>query len=60
MISVLDERILTFRGYIEAMREIEQQVHNAGGRIKFDDVVVACGRFCSISSILLVLAWFFN
>ena len=32
-----------FRGYIEATREIEEQLN---GKIKFDDIVVACGRFC--------------
>ncbi|KAJ4823447.1 hypothetical protein Tsubulata_051085, partial [Turnera subulata] len=30
-------------GYIEAVREIEQQVEASGGRLKFDDIVVACG-----------------
>lgn len=61
MISAFHERILMFRGYIEAIREIEQQVHNAAGRVKFDDIVVACGRFCSISSICFsALAQFFN
>lgn len=40
-------------GYIEAIREIEQQVHNAGGRIKFDDVVVACGSGGTIAGLSL-------
>lgn len=33
------------RGYIEAIREIEQQLQTAKER--FDDIVVACGRFYS-------------
>ena len=35
-----------FRGYIEAVREIEQQLDTVNDKIKFDDIVVACGRFC--------------
>ncbi|KAK5782524.1 hypothetical protein PVK06_037028 [Gossypium arboreum] len=34
-------------GYIEAMREIEEQLQIRSNRIKFDDIVVACGRFYS-------------
>ena len=34
-----------FRGYIEAIRELEQQLDSGNGKIKFDDIVVACGRF---------------
>ncbi|KAJ4713624.1 bifunctional D-cysteine desulfhydrase/1-aminocyclopropane-1-carboxylate deaminase, mitochondrial-like [Melia azedarach] len=30
-------------GYIEATREIEQQLQNGNGRVKFDDIVVPCG-----------------
>lgn len=36
---------LLFRGYIEAIREIEQQLQNGAGGLGFDDIVVACGRF---------------
>ncbi|KAG9139902.1 hypothetical protein Leryth_015265, partial [Lithospermum erythrorhizon] len=32
-------------GYIEAIREIEQQVQIRKGETEFDDIVVACGRF---------------
>ncbi|KAB2026946.1 hypothetical protein ES319_D06G255700v1 [Gossypium barbadense] len=31
-------------GYIEAMREIEEQLQIRSNRVKFDDIVVACGR----------------
>ncbi|XVF50376.1 hypothetical protein PTKIN_Ptkin04bG0094500 [Pterospermum kingtungense] len=34
-------------GYIEAIREIEQQLQIRSSGIKFDDIVVACGRFYS-------------
>lgn len=34
-----------FRGYIEAIREVEQQLQTCTGDQKFDDIVVACGRF---------------
>ncbi|XP_030454933.1 bifunctional D-cysteine desulfhydrase/1-aminocyclopropane-1-carboxylate deaminase, mitochondrial [Syzygium oleosum] len=40
-------------GYIEAIREIEQQVHNAAGRVKFDDIVVACGSGGTIAGLSL-------
>ncbi|XP_038687794.1 bifunctional D-cysteine desulfhydrase/1-aminocyclopropane-1-carboxylate deaminase, mitochondrial-like isoform X1 [Tripterygium wilfordii] len=30
-------------GYIEAIREIEQQLQIGTGKVKFDDIVVACG-----------------
>lgn len=33
-----------FRGYIEAIRELEQQLQTGAGKLKFDDIVVACGR----------------
>jgi hypothetical protein len=42
--------IALFRGYIEAIWEIEQQLQTGTGQRKFDDVVVACGRFHSIPS----------
>ncbi|KAG2411200.1 putative D-cysteine desulfhydrase [Vigna angularis] len=31
-------------GYIEAVREIEQQIQRGADNTKFDDIVVACGR----------------
>lgn len=34
------------RGYIEAAREIEEQLKSRPDGLKFDDIVVACGRFC--------------
>lgn len=34
-----------FRGYIEAIREIERQLGTGNDKIKFDNIVVACGRF---------------
>jgi hypothetical protein len=33
-----------FRGYIEAIREIEQQIQRSADA-QFDDIVVACGRY---------------
>lgn len=41
--------LVMFRGYIEAVREIEQQLQTGNDEIKFDDIVVACGRFCVAS-----------
>lgn len=38
-----------FRGYIEAVREIERQLDAGNDNIKFDDIIVACGRFVSPS-----------
>lgn len=35
-----------FRGYIEAIQELEQQLQNSKSESQFDDIVVACGRFC--------------
>ncbi|RVW14246.1 hypothetical protein CK203_096948 [Vitis vinifera] len=32
------------RGYIEAIREIEQQLPTGTDEVGFDDIVVACGR----------------
>ncbi|KAJ6387421.1 hypothetical protein OIU78_017191 [Salix suchowensis] len=40
-------------GYIEAIREIEQQVQATTGRIKFDDIVVACGSGATIAGLAL-------
>ncbi|KAB5531724.1 hypothetical protein DKX38_018394 [Salix brachista] len=40
-------------GYIEAIREIEQQVQSTTGRIKFDDIVVACGSGATIAGLAL-------
>jgi hypothetical protein len=36
---------ILFRGYIEAIREIELQIQSGASNVKFDDIVVACGRF---------------
>ncbi|KAK8966745.1 hypothetical protein KSP40_PGU006575 [Platanthera guangdongensis] len=33
------------RGYIEAIREIEQQTKNSFGGVHFDDIAAACGSF---------------
>lgn len=44
---------IVLRGYIEAIREIEQQLQSETGTVKFDDIVVACGRFCSMPSLIL-------
>ncbi|KDP37415.1 hypothetical protein JCGZ_07942 [Jatropha curcas] len=40
-------------GYIEAIKEIEQQVHASTGRLKFDDIVVACGSGGTIAGLSL-------
>lgn len=40
-------------GYIEAVREIEQQVEASSGRLKFDDIVVACGSGGTIAGLSL-------
>ncbi|XP_057987751.1 bifunctional D-cysteine desulfhydrase/1-aminocyclopropane-1-carboxylate deaminase, mitochondrial [Hevea brasiliensis] len=40
-------------GYIEAIREIEQQVQASSGRLKFDDIVVACGSGGTIAGLSL-------
>ncbi|KAG8651573.1 hypothetical protein MANES_06G000700v8 [Manihot esculenta] len=40
-------------GYIEATREIEQQVQASTGRLKFDDIVVACGSGGTIAGLSL-------
>lgn len=36
----------SFRGYIEAIREIELQTQASHDKFQFDDIVVACGRYC--------------
>ncbi|KAL6178294.1 hypothetical protein ACLB2K_049812 [Fragaria x ananassa] len=40
-------------GYIEAIREIEQQLHCGTGKLKFDDIVVACGSGGTIAGLSL-------
>ncbi|XP_042964325.1 putative D-cysteine desulfhydrase 1, mitochondrial isoform X3 [Carya illinoinensis] len=40
-------------GYIEAIREIEQQLQTGTGHIKFDDIVVACGSGGTIAGLSL-------
>ncbi|KAF5445590.1 hypothetical protein F2P56_034633 [Juglans regia] len=40
-------------GYIEAIREIEQQLQTGTGDIKFDDIVVACGSGGTIAGLSL-------
>ncbi|KAJ4713622.1 bifunctional D-cysteine desulfhydrase/1-aminocyclopropane-1-carboxylate deaminase, mitochondrial-like [Melia azedarach] len=40
-------------GYIEAIREIEQQVQTANRKVKFDDIVVACGSGATIAGLSL-------
>ncbi|XP_070053444.1 D-cysteine desulfhydrase 1, mitochondrial-like [Nicotiana tomentosiformis] len=37
-------------GYIEAIREVEQQLQHSSSEWKFDDIVVSCGRFCTSSA----------
>jgi 1-aminocyclopropane-1-carboxylate deaminase/D-cysteine desulfhydrase-like pyridoxal-dependent ACC family enzyme len=41
-----------YRGYIEAVREIEQQIQLSGD-VQFDDIVVACGRYFSMTCYFL-------
>jgi 1-aminocyclopropane-1-carboxylate deaminase/D-cysteine desulfhydrase-like pyridoxal-dependent ACC family enzyme len=36
--------LLLCRGYVEAVREIEQQIQSSDD-VQFDDIVVACGRY---------------
>lgn len=36
-----------YRGYIEAIREIEHQTHQGTIKTSFDDIISACGRFYS-------------
>ncbi|MED6210174.1 hypothetical protein PIB30_061648 [Stylosanthes scabra] len=40
-------------GYIEAIREIEQQIQSGQNDIKFDDIVVACGSGGTIAGLSL-------
>ncbi|KAH1079902.1 hypothetical protein GLYMA_05G248600v4 [Glycine max] len=40
-------------GYIEAVREIEQQIQKGTGNVKFDDIVVACGSGGTIAGLSL-------
>lgn len=40
-------------GYIEAIREVEQQIHNSCGEFQFDDIVVACGSGGTIAGLSL-------
>ncbi|KAK9925680.1 hypothetical protein M0R45_022951 [Rubus argutus] len=40
-------------GYIEAIREIEQQLQSETGTVKFDDIVVACGSGGTIAGLSL-------
>uniref|UniRef100_A0A803N0U1 D-cysteine desulfhydrase n=1 Tax=Chenopodium quinoa TaxID=63459 RepID=A0A803N0U1_CHEQI len=46
-------------GYIEAIREIEQQLHNVAESRSFDDIVVACGSGGTIAGLSLG-AWLSN
>lgn len=49
---------IIFRGYIEAIREIEEQLQSGIDKVKFDDIVVACGRFAMPSLILFYFIGF--
>lgn len=40
-------------GYIEAIREIEQQLLTKSGRVGFDDIVVACGSGGTVAGLSL-------
>ncbi|XP_058079764.1 putative D-cysteine desulfhydrase 1, mitochondrial isoform X2 [Magnolia sinica] len=40
-------------GYVEAIREIEQQLQNGFGESQFDDIVVACGSGGTIAGLAL-------
>ncbi|KAH9724719.1 PALP domain-containing protein [Citrus sinensis] len=40
-------------GYIEAIKEIEQQLQTGTGGVKFDDIVVACGSGGTIAGLSL-------
>ncbi|GMI64672.1 1-AMINOCYCLOPROPANE-1-CARBOXYLIC ACID DEAMINASE 1 [Hibiscus trionum] len=46
-----------FRGYIETMREIEEQLQIRSNGVKFDDIVVACGSGGTIAGLSLG-SWF--
>jgi hypothetical protein len=41
---VLSNLYNSYRGYIEAISELEQQIQHST-EVKFDDIVVACGRY---------------
>ncbi|KAH7853114.1 hypothetical protein Vadar_033430 [Vaccinium darrowii] len=40
-------------GYIEAVREIEQQLQTGNGKAGFDDIVVACGSGATVAGLAL-------
>ncbi|WOL20165.1 D-cysteine desulfhydrase 1, mitochondrial [Canna indica] len=40
-------------GYIEAIREVEQQIQSSCGELQFDDIVVACGSGGTIAGLSL-------
>ncbi|XP_059645259.1 bifunctional D-cysteine desulfhydrase/1-aminocyclopropane-1-carboxylate deaminase, mitochondrial [Cornus florida] len=40
-------------GYIEAIREIEQQLQTGTGKVGFDDIIVACGSGGSVAGLSL-------
>ncbi|CAN6584754.1 unnamed protein product [Malus baccata var. baccata] len=40
-------------GYIEAIREIEEQLQSGTDKVKFDDIVVACGSGGSVAGLSL-------
>ncbi|KAH6770524.1 D-cysteine desulfhydrase [Perilla frutescens var. hirtella] len=40
-------------GYIEAVGEIQQQLHKGNGGATFDDIVVACGSGCTAAGLAL-------
>lgn len=50
ILSHLRKKKIIFRGYIEAIREIEEQLQSGTDKVKFDDIVVACGRCFSMPS----------
>lgn len=57
--SEIDQYIYIYicRGYIEAIREIQQQLQKGNDWAALDDIVVACGRSNPSSTILYL---FFN
>ncbi|KAF7061685.1 hypothetical protein CFC21_068357 [Triticum aestivum] len=40
-------------GYIEAVREIEEQIQSSDGGLQFDDIVVACGSGGTVAGLAL-------
>lgn len=44
----------SYRGYIEAVTEIEQQIQLSGD-VQFDDIVVACGRYFGDPAIFYII-----